>query len=232
MLQFDHPELENDAVHVWHLDLQLPVSDPSSAESWLTEDEQLTAAYFRESRHRQRFVAGRVLLRGLLASYLGQEPASLQFSFGPTGKPALVQSSEQAVLHFNYSHSADRAVCAVTQLGPIGVDLEQVQSWEDLPELEPLVFTPSEIELLCRLGEADRRHAFFRLWTHKEALVKATGAGLSLAPETFGVNLEQACLSEAEFEHEAWRFADVSNGDEWPAAIAIACEQFRVLQFA
>ncbi len=224
-------KLDEDAVHVWHLDLQLGVDELENATQLLNEEERLTAAYFREARHRDRFIAGRGLLRSLLASYNDTEPAEVRFEWSANGKPSLRAQSELAPIHFNYSHSADRAVCAITRIGPIGVDLERVQAWQDLRELEQLVFTQDEISLLEQLAEEQRDREFFRLWTHKEALVKATGDGLSLAPETFGIDLAQARVVAGELEDLGWRFFDVSRSDDWPAAIAVASEDCRVVQF-
>lgn len=226
------PSIEPNTVHVWHLELDLEAEALSQVADLLDEEEQLTAAYFREARHRDRFIAGRGQLRQLLGAYASIEPANLQFTRSENGKPALVDYGSCDELFFNFTHSGERAVCAVTHIGPVGVDLERVQAWDDLRELEELVFTRDEIALLEVLAEDERDVEFFRLWTHKEALVKATGDGLSLAPETFAVDLVEACLLCGDLSDAGWRFSDVSQSREWPAAIAIASDDYAVRQFS
>ena len=224
--------LELNTVHVHHLGLALDDQAPTVATALLSDEERLTAAYFRHARHRDRFIAGRGLVKQLLASYTNTAPDALEFRWNAKGKPALTSADGQRELFFNYSHSADHAICAVTHIGPIGADVEQVQAWDDLRELERLVFTTEEIKLLEELATSERDLQFFRLWTHKEALVKATGEGLSLAPESFGVDLEQAKLMPGRSESCEWRFTDVSTSPQWPAAIAVASEDYTVLQFS
>lgn len=225
-------KIEPNAVHIWHLKLDLEPDRLAQATTLLDHEEQLTAAYFREARHRDRFVAGRGQLKQLLGAYSESAPAHLKFTRGQNGKPSLVQNDSSEELFFNFTHSADRAICAVTHIGPVGVDLEQVQAWDDLRELEKLVFTTEEITLLEQLAQEERDDEFFRLWTHKEALVKATGDGLSLAPESFAVDLIEACVIAGDLAGDGWRFRDVSQASGWPAAVAIASDEFVVHQFS
>ena len=63
---------------------------------------------------------------------------------------------------------------------PVGIDVEKIR---DLPrgiDIAQTYFAPAESRALNRLRGTARRDAFFALWTHKEALVRALG--LSLAP--------------------------------------------------
>jgi 4'-phosphopantetheinyl transferase len=72
-------------------------------------------------------------------------------------------------LHVSVSHSADRVAVALTRLGPVGVDVEEIGDL-DPDELAPLVLGPGE--------RAEASREFFTYWTRKEAAVKATGDGL------------------------------------------------------
>ncbi|MER7848012.1 4'-phosphopantetheinyl transferase superfamily protein [Kitasatospora sp. NPDC096077] len=77
-------------------------------------------------------------------------------------------------LHFNLSHSGELALLAVAPR-PVGVDVELVRSGRDVDRLSRRFFPAPERELVARGG----RPAFARLWTRKEACVKAVGGRLA-----------------------------------------------------
>ena len=77
-------------------------------------------------------------------------------------------------LHFNLSHSADLALCALDG-APVGVDIQIVKEWR--PGLPGRVCSPGELEWLD--AQPDRWPAFTRLWALKEARVKQSGQGLT-----------------------------------------------------
>jgi 4'-phosphopantetheinyl transferase len=84
------PALAADEVHLWLASLQPPAERLSALAATLTVDERERAARLRFPEHRDRFIAGRGLLRELLGAYLDEPAALLRFSQGPRGKPALV----------------------------------------------------------------------------------------------------------------------------------------------
>lgn len=115
----------------------------------------------------------------------------MRFSYGPQGKPFLadfdgVQTdatrgslSEEQRLQFNISHSHELALCAITASRAIGVDIEYLRP---LPDAEPLAqrfFSKAEHARIQVLPVDEQAQVFFRLWTGKEAYLKATGKGLS-----------------------------------------------------
>ena len=58
--------------------------------------------------------------------------------------------------------------------------MEECTPYRHLDVLVDAVFTPAEQAYIASNTGLDRHRAFFRLWTVKEALVKALGTGLSL----------------------------------------------------
>jgi 4'-phosphopantetheinyl transferase len=163
-------------------DLDAPEFQDTSA---FTEDERARAARYLEGRVRSRFIAGRCFLRRALALALGGTPQGLRFSVGPHGKP------EVAGLHFNLSHSEGRALLATCSSHPVGVDLEALRELEVL-QLARGQFDPAELAALTALDPADRRLGFFRVWTRKEALLKATGLGISTTLDRLVVSAGEA----------------------------------------
>lgn len=96
-------------------------------------------------------------------------------------EPALQQDDDGAPLasdgwYWSVAHDASYVAGAVHR-APLGIDLERVALRR--PALREAVVSPAEAELLdAREGDLDAL-AFTRLWTAKEAVLKAAGVGLA-----------------------------------------------------
>ncbi|MDO4285842.1 MAG: 4'-phosphopantetheinyl transferase superfamily protein [Eubacteriales bacterium] len=128
----------------------------------------------RLARYRSRQDQTRCLVSGLLLRFaLGGDYGDL-LAFGAHGKPYLTDASR----FFNLSHSGDYVVLAVSEAN-CGVDLEQTAS--RYPEAAARrCLTDGERLWLEQQGNPE---AFYKLWTGKEAFLKAVGTGLSLPME-------------------------------------------------
>lgn len=84
----------------------------------------------------------------------------------PAGKPVLTAGDD---VWFSLSHSGRYVLCAVSGR-PVGADVQQVR--ETRRSLMRR-FHPAEREWLSRQPEDEQNAALFRLWTRKEAWVKA-----------------------------------------------------------
>jgi len=165
-------------VHVWAAHLDQPLDALARFASILSEDELERAARFRFEKHHNRFIAGRGILRSLLAAYLECAPDEPRFVYGPNGKPALAGKFAQSALRFNLAHSEELALVAITRLGELGVDIEKIRPLSDAGELVERFFSARENALFQTLPADQRNVAFFNLWTRKEAWLKATGEGI------------------------------------------------------
>ena len=160
--------LAPDVVLLWQWDLDDPgISDPAV----LSAEERSRADRFVVAHGGRRFAAGRAALRQTLAALRGVAAAALVFSTGPNGKPFLPGGP-----HFNLSHTGAVALFAVATF-PVGVDVEAVRTVE--PGVANSVFTPGELTYLAGLPSPERRAAFFRGWTRKEAVIKANGGSIA-----------------------------------------------------
>lgn len=169
---------QGDEVHVWRIDLSLPPACLERLQLLLSHDERSRAGKFRFQRDRDRFTATRGCLRLLLGHYLGVKPETVQFCYGPQGKPAL-QLPFATALSFNVSHTHEWALVAIGQGQSVGVDLEHVQPDYPWQAVSDLALSPRERAMLAALPSEVQSAVFFKLWTGKEAYVKATGEGLS-----------------------------------------------------
>lgn len=166
------PSLKAEDIHLWCAWLDDPRLTGPAVEMILAPDERTRAHHFHFAVDRRRSIAARLVLRHLLGGYLGIEPAAVQFTYGPYGKPALVPP---AAVQFNLSHADPMALLAFTPTRPVGVDLEQLRDMPDLPLLEERLF-PAE----GRGATLPRPQSFYRRWTQMEAAGKYWGTGLQL----------------------------------------------------
>lgn len=178
------PELLPGQVHVWRARLQ-GRRDRVALWGYLDEDERRKAQAFYRPIHGERFASARGLLRRLAAAYTGQSPREIRFATGPYGKPELLASPTP--LQFNLSHSEDLALLAFARQGRLGVDVEQVRHLPDAVPLARRNFAADEVHWLTSAPAEQQAEVFFRIWTRKEAVLKAVGAGLSLDLQAFSV---------------------------------------------
>lgn len=102
-------------------------------------------------------------------------------TISPGGKPAFPENKE---LFFNLSHSGTYAGLAFGKR-ELGLDLESIKR-ADL-RMAKRFFREEEYEYLVNLEEHRRAEAFCRLWTGKEAVLKAAGKGLAVSLDSFSV---------------------------------------------
>lgn len=175
-----------DQVVVWSWNLEADSLSFEAAEALLLEDEKARGRRFVTAPLRHRFVAGRARLRTLLGKHLGLDPATLIFVENAFGKPRL---ADHPSLHFSLSHSGDQAVLALSEQREIGIDMERVRPLDHL-DLARRYFHPNEVATIEGVRQPEEQLlAFFRIWTLKEAVVKAVGKGLSIPLDTFEVSI-------------------------------------------
>ncbi|MDJ0615580.1 MAG: 4'-phosphopantetheinyl transferase superfamily protein [Calothrix sp. MO_192.B10] len=208
-----------DDVHVWRIDLDLPESRLEELRQTLCDDEITRADRFYQKLHRHRFIAGRGILRSILANYLGIEPSQVQFEYEPLGKPVLAEAHGDNRPCFNLSHSQGLGLCAVSCDRPLGVDLEYIRPMSDLLSLAKQFFAPSEYDLIQSLPPQQKKEIFFRYWTCKEAYLKATGVGLSKLRE---IEITLSPRDSAQLKNISdWNLVEIKPGDNFAAAVAI-----------
>jgi 4'-phosphopantetheinyl transferase len=157
-----------------------------SARNMLSREELDRAASFYFEKDRLRFVLSRGMLRELLGHHLQQAPDALIFSFNTFGKPMLIPSAEGKSIQFNLSHSAD-LISVILSNDPVGIDIEQIRPDMDTDPLVRNYFSTEEAAAYFSVPPERRNLLFFRIWTRKEAFIKATGQGLMMPLKRFSV---------------------------------------------
>src|SRR5271154_5549741 len=172
----DAVKLESGEVHLWFARLDRTPERIARMRTILNPDEAARADRFYLDVHRNRFIAGRAILRDLIAGYLAQPPATIRFEYNEWGKPALTAGFAARDLRFNLSHSQDLAMYAYVLERDVGVDLEMIQAEVANERIAENFFSPLEVETLSALPLEHQAERFFNCWTRKEAYVKARGS--------------------------------------------------------
>ncbi len=178
-------ELGQDEVCLWCFDLRAEPHVIAKASATLSSAERERASRFARDLLRDNFILARGILRMLLGHYCGLPPESLEFDYGPQGKPFLTRCSCQ--IRFNMSHSGEIAAYAFAWGCDVGVDVEQHRKLPDQEEIAKRYFSPAEYCELMTVPEHERAAAFYACWVRKEAFLKAKGGGLSIGLDSFQV---------------------------------------------
>ncbi len=148
--------------------------------SLLSPEELSRARRFRGEELSRRFRRAHAALRLLLARETGCAPGAVAILSAAGRKPRLRDSG----VCFNLSHSQNLAAIAIARGREVGIDVEvRGRALDDVCALAARACHPHEAEALESLPERGREEAFLRLWTVREALLKAIGTGLAAPPE-------------------------------------------------
>jgi 4'-phosphopantetheinyl transferase len=191
--------LADDEIHVWHLALG---GSPT---------------------HRVVAASARTLLETLLMRYANLDHAPT-IERTDRGKPF---APDLPGLDFNMSHARDRVAIAFARAQPLGVDIEHIDRRVAVDELARRFFACAEAEALAALSAERRVSAFLRLWTRKEALLKAIGAGLAFGLDRVAFELDVdgepsalAALADEAGRVDEWQFAHVDPAADTFGALA------------
>ena len=178
----------------------------------LSEAERERSARFANAARARRFILGRVLMRRALGSHLGVDPASLVLVPNVAGKPALVDPARPG-LAFNLAHSRRESAFALAQGEGLGIDLEPIDRVRGILRIAETFYAAAERQRLAWPGGHDVAAAL-RLWTLKEAVIKAVGG-------TVWQGLREVQLATSA-RRIAW-LAPPPAGDEAVWSLALGC---------
>ncbi len=147
-------------------------ADLARIDTILNQEEVAYALRIRSEIQRNTWISCHITLRIMLGAYLETEPAKIVFMKNGFGKPLVKQST----LNFNISHTNSAFLLGFNPNGTIGVDLEHLSGSEDLASSAGYAFSPAETDY-C--GEEILTDHFLKIWTLKEAYLKAEGVGLA-----------------------------------------------------
>lgn len=159
-------------IYLWWASLDVSDREVTALRGLLNPRELERADRFKVPNAARRFIAARAVLRTLLGQVTATDPARIEFTYGERGKPSVGGAP-----HFNASDSGDTVVVAMAS-EEVGVDIEGLRPLPNPDRLARRICTPDELEQLDALTEGEAAAALLRLWTYKEAALKAVGLGL------------------------------------------------------
>ena len=174
--------LENNEVHIWMIKWNAIRNwIKSSADILPDAEKQIISAYHQEADW-YRGAAGKILTRILAAHYLETDLPQLTIIKNLYGKPFISTSAGRKISH-NVSHSGQYVTLVFTWRSFVGIDVEEKR---DLPEYHEIAayFHEKECKEICKAESLD---LFYKIWTAKEAYVKAIGRGLQIGLSSFEV---------------------------------------------
>lgn len=218
--------LTDSAVILFRVDLNPSSVVVADCRTILTAEERIRADRFVTDQLTRRFTVCRSVLRRLLGSALAVSAPEVGLVLGPHGKPALPPGLSD--VEFNVSHTGDLALVALTRKRPLGVDVESLGERQSQDELAARFFSSIERRAYFALPESQRLAAFYRIWTCKEAFLKATGSGLSFPLGRFSVSAAPdqppglLHVDDDPAACERWSFVIPEVGPNVAAALAVA----------
>lgn len=132
--------------------------------------------YTTNQQHKR--LCGRYLSRKLVAEATRCALHQVQIAH-EKGRAPQVLGPKRLNLSLTYS---DTHAVAVVSAAPVGIDAETIRPLDDLDTLIEAMCHSSERKWLDALSPEARLKVFYKIWTSKEAVLKALGEGLSIEP--------------------------------------------------
>jgi len=214
---------------VWILSDREALNQWCELSRFLSPEESRRAELYHTVRDGKLFRGRRGMLRVLLAGFLGCRPEEVGLTTGAHGKPQLADPGNPP-LYFNLSRTIGLALFAFARGAEIGVDVEHRSTDVDQSAVGGVVFSPSELAAMERRGD-DALGTFFRLWTRKEAVLKALGVGLGGTADARTLEVSEApphweVIVEGRQTGGEWTIRELNLGAAWHANVAVVADGF------
>ncbi|MDF1794949.1 MAG: 4'-phosphopantetheinyl transferase superfamily protein [Coxiellaceae bacterium] len=217
--------IESDSCHILVADLNQLEHCLSKYTGYLSVIEADRANRFVNQQLRDSFALAHGWLREQLAGYLSVAPTELQFDSNQYGKPFLVGGE----LQFNLSHSKQRVALAISRSGDVGIDIQHHDTKVELAAIAKRFFAVEEVAWFEQAPESEKLLVFYKIWSLKEAYMKAVGMGMSLSLSSYAVG--ESAVGEARLVREPkevvptkWRVAYFDAVPDYALALVCSAE--------
>ncbi len=233
-LQVDRSEL-----HVWQIEYDIKYLYASLI-SLLSFEEIHEANTFFLKKDYRRYQISHGIKRLILAKYLNTSPKSIIFDCNNYGKPVIALWQNPLNLQFNISHSNNLILMAITIKDDIGIDVEYNQKELCENELISAICSSKEQLFFSNLNDTqEKKMAFYRCWTRKEAYLKAIGIGLITNLKNISVDLNEfpankwiSFHNSLERETEVqWKLFPINVGKSYTGSIIATSHQKNLISY-
>lgn len=217
-------------VHVWwstpagsHLALVAHLAHLALLER-LSDDERARAERLREPNSRMSYVAAHALLRDALGVELGIGPRDVEIVHDARGAPSLGGEHGSSPIRFSLTHTDGLVACALARSRDVGIDAEHRSRGGLVSELAETTLTEDERQAIEGGDEPARAAGFLRLFTRKEAYLKALGVGLA-------VEMSRVRLADLATEVERrFELVDLALSEAHQVALAVELRRGETLR--
>lgn len=179
----------NGSIDVVWLELDQPAEIVDELARMLDPDEQLRVARLASPLERSRATVRLARRRQVLSDILSLPPELIDTRPHSSGQPRCVAESREP-LFISASHCEEVGLIAVARDRTVGVDVEATHELPDPDQFAQWVAAVEELHQINELELGERPSACLRLWTRKEAYLKATGRGIGEGMHQVRVPLE------------------------------------------
>ena len=159
---------------------------------YLTEEQLQHLQKFKADTPRGSYLSSRALLNAALQHYLELDSNNINIQHNAHGKP-FIASPENCAWAFNLSHTSSLSIIILNKHLEVGIDIENPSRKGRHLEIAQRYFCKSEYETLKNLSDAVKQQEyFFKLWTFKEAYLKARGTGLAQSLNSVSAKIDTA----------------------------------------
>lgn len=166
-------EIAKNSVHLWIVETTGDEKKLSTLRKTFNDDENIRADKFIFEKDRNQFITAHGSLRKILSQYLSVDPGIIQFRKTNNKKPYI--TFPVTSLKFNISHSQEKILVAVGT-DEMGVDIEKIKPGFEFKDFIKSYFSSKEQNAI--LNSSNANETFYKFWTRKEAVLKATGIGI------------------------------------------------------
>ncbi|MDX2481762.1 MAG: 4'-phosphopantetheinyl transferase superfamily protein [Desulfuromusa sp.] len=206
-------------LHLWRFNLDCHEHEFDILLALLTQDEIRRADRLLDLKKKKQFIVARARLRQILANYLKINPCHIKLQYNHHGKPSLAES-HHSLLSFNLSHSRNWGILAIVNKFAVGIDIERIEQGLNFAQFADQFFAENEKIQLAQYPVERQRRGFYRIWTQKEAMLKAEGAGF-----------QKILLSDEHSKTKKWHLTAFPIAPDYVCSIATKKEFISIQRF-
>lgn len=190
------------------IDVQLDDVDKAAC-ICLNNEELRTYKNYKVELKKIEYLIGRLLLKSIISKMLNTSIYEVMLVRSEFGKLFLDNQSYHLLnqrVTFNLTHTKRMVACAITTERNVGIDVEKL--CQDHLNIMHRAFTQPEIDYINSKNFLGKLHAFYELWTRKEAYLKLIGKGFLIAPNTVSVPFDTPIAVHKNIEYLTLRLLD------------------------
>jgi 4'-phosphopantetheinyl transferase len=211
--------IKDNEIHIWIISIN-NYKNNYDYYSLLSKQDRLIANGFLNEKVKKKYIYFHFALKNILSFYLKCSMKKIKFFHNKFQKPFLLRNS--SAIEFNFAHSHNVAILALSKDNSLGVDIEKIKNLEQQQAIEDLFLTPNESRWLSRLPNSYRLEGFYRLWTAKEAFIKAIGKGFYFDPKNIDFYMPKNIINNIIYsskEYNGWTLKNFIPLDGYMAAL-------------